>query len=280
MTVIAANAGRYPVSAQRRILGAPRSTYYHMPASPPAPPAPDPMEPDVPGAFGAPRGGHGARGLEAAPAGSGMTASGRRICRISREDGPSGAYSGRGPGASRPAAPPGAADALGGGLDGHRPRTHVAAGLAYVRAGSRWCYACLLADLCDREVAGCSCGRREDASPVKAAFSNVEFPLTGIEVFHSDRGAGLCDAGIDAPPTALGIERPVSRPGNPRDDAVVESTSRILERELAAGGRLGSEEEPRAAPFDWANRCNDFRIHSTLGYMSPVEFREAGLILS
>ena len=134
---MAANAGRYPISAQRRILGAPRSTYYHMPASPPAPPAPDPMEPDVPGAFGAPRGGHGARGLEVALARSGITASGRRICRILGENGPSGAYSGRGPGPSRPAAPPGAADALGGGLDGHRPRTHVAAGLAYVRAGSR-----------------------------------------------------------------------------------------------------------------------------------------------
>ena len=277
---MAASAGRYPISAQRRILGAPRSTYYHMPASPPAPPAPDPMEPDVPGAFGAPRGGHGARGLEVALARSGITASGRRICRILGENGPSGAYSGRGPGPSRPAAPPGAADALGGGLDGHRPRTHVAAGLAYVRAGSRRCYACLLADLCDREAVGCSCGRREDASLVKAAFSDAEFPLTAIEMFYPNRGAGLCDAGIDALPTALGIERPVSRPGSPHDDAVAESTSRILERELAAGGRLGSEEEPRAAPFDWANRCNDFRIHSTLGYMSPVEFREAGLILS
>ena len=61
---------------------------------------------------------------------------------------------------------------------------------------------------------------------------------------------------------------------------MAESTSRILERELAAGGRLGSEEEPRAAPFDWANWYDNFRIHSTLGYMSPVEFREAGLILS
>ena len=58
MTVIAANAGRYPVSAQCRILGVPRSTYYHMLANPPAPPAPDPIEPDVLGAFGASRGGN------------------------------------------------------------------------------------------------------------------------------------------------------------------------------------------------------------------------------
>ena len=42
VTVIAANAGRYPVSAQCRILGVPRSTYYHMLANPPAPPRPIP----------------------------------------------------------------------------------------------------------------------------------------------------------------------------------------------------------------------------------------------
>ena len=203
MTVIAANAGRYPVSAQCRILGVPRSTYYHMLANPPAPPAPDPIEPDVLGAFGASRGGYGARRLKVALARSGITASRRRICRILRQNGLSSAYSGRGPGASRPAAPPDAANVLGRGFDGHRPRTHVAADLTYVRAGSRWCYVCLLVDLYNREIVGCSCGRRKDASLVKAAFSNVEFPLTGIEVFHSDRGAEFCNAEIDAILTAL-----------------------------------------------------------------------------
>ena len=122
---MAASAGRYPVSAQRRILGVPRSTYYHMLANPPAPPAPDPIEPDVLGAFGASRGGYGARRLKVALARSGITASRRRICRILRQNGLSSAYSGRGPGASRPAAPPDAANVLGRGFDGHRPRTHV-----------------------------------------------------------------------------------------------------------------------------------------------------------
>lgn len=206
---MAANAGRHPISAQRRILGAPRPTYHHMPA-----------------------------------------------------------------------APPGAADALGGGLDGRRPRARVAADPAHARAGSRWRHVRPLVDLCNGEVAGCSRGRRKDASLVRAALSDVGFPLTAIEMLRSDRGAESCDAGIDAPLTASGIERPASGPGNPRDDAVVESASRILKRELVAGGRLGSEGEPRAALFDWANWHDNFGIHSTLGCMSPVEFREAGLILS
>lgn len=61
---------------------------------------------------------------------------------------------------------------------------------------------------------------------------------------------------------------------------MVESTNHILKRELVAGRRFGSEDELRGALFDWANWHDNFRIHSTLGYMSPVEFREAGLILS
>lgn len=127
---------------------------------------------------------------------------------------------------------------------------------------------------------GCSRGRREDASLAGAALSSVELPLTAIEMLHSDRGAEFRDAEIGALPAAFGIERSVSRPGSPHDDAAAESTSHILKRELVAGRRFGSEEELRAAPFDWANWHDNFRIHSTLGYMSPVEFREAGLILS
>ena len=45
-----------------------------------------------------------------------------------------------------PRRPPDAANVLGRGFDGHRPRTHVAADLTYVRAGSRWCHVCLLVD--------------------------------------------------------------------------------------------------------------------------------------
>ena len=66
MTVIAANARRYPVSARCRILGVPRSTYYRMLAHPPRPKAPDPIEPDVLGAFEGSRGGYGARRLKVA----------------------------------------------------------------------------------------------------------------------------------------------------------------------------------------------------------------------
>ena len=277
----AANARRYPVSAQRRIPGVPRSTHYRMPAHPPRPKAPDPIGPDVLGAFEASRDGYGARRLKVALERAGITASRRRICRIMRENGLSSAYSGRAPkGGDRPVQPPSAENVPARSFDGHAPRTHVAADLAYVRAGGSWRCVRLLADLCNREIVGCSCGRRKDARLVKAAFSNVAFPLAAIEVFRSDRGPEFCNGDVDALLSAFGIERPVSRPGNPYDNAVAESTDRALERELARGRAFPSEDRLRTELFDWVNWHNNYRLHSTLGYMTPAGFREAGLILS
>ena len=103
---------------------------------------------------------------------------------------------------------------------------------------------CLLVDLYNREIVGCSCGRREDARLIKAAFSNVAFPLTAIEVFHSDRGSESCNGVVDALLSAFGIERSVSRPGNPYDNAVVESTNRVLKRELVPSRFLRTFRQP------------------------------------
>lgn len=278
---MAANARRYPVSAQRGIPGAPRSAYCRMLAHPPRPKAPDPIGPDVPGAFEASRGGYGARRPKVALERSGIAASRRRICRIMRENGLSSAYSGRAPkGGGRPVQPPSAENVPARSFDGRAPRAHVAAGLAYVRAGGSWRCVCLFVDLCNREIVGCSCGRRKDARLVKAAFSNVAFPLAAIEVFHGGRGSEFCNGDVDALLSAFGIEGPVSRPGNPCDNAVVESTGRVLERELVRGRAFPSEDRLGTELFDWVNRCNDYRLHSTLGYMTPAGFREAGLILS
>ena len=99
-------------------------------------------------------------------------------------------------------------------------------------------------------------------------------------LYHSDRGSEFCNGDVDALPSAFGIERSVSRPGNPCDNAVVESTNRVLKRELVRGRAFASEERLRAELFDWVNWCNNCRLHSTLGYMTPAGFREAGLILS
>ena len=77
----------------------------------------------------------------------------------------------------------------------------------------------------------------------------------------------------------FGIERSLSAEGCPHDNAVDESTDGIPKAELVHRETFGTTRELRAKLSDYVHWYNNFRIHSTLGYMSPVEFRKAGLSL-
>ena len=80
--------------------------------------------------------------------------------------------------------------------------------------------------------------------------------------------------------------RPSESRGRPRAPATP-ATTRLSSRRAGcssaswcAGGRSRRMSRPRTGLFDWVNRYDNCRLHSTLGYMTPAGFREAGLILS
>lgn len=277
---IAANEGRYPISAQCRLLGVARSTYYSMRSRADRPAAPDPAAPAVVAAHAASKGRYGSRKIKASLERSGVTVSRRRVCRIMRENGLVSAYGRKRfkvhPGAVNEADVP---NVVARGFGGRAPRTHICSDLTYVRVGASWNYVCLLVDLYNREIVGHSAGPRKDARLVKSAFATLSFPISDIEVFHTDRGSEFDNAEIDLMLEAFGIERSLSAKGCPYDNAVDESTNRILKAELVHRETFGTTRELRAKLSDYVHWYNNFRIHSTLGYMSPVEFREAGLCL-
>lgn len=165
------------------------------------------------------------------------------------------------------------------GFRGRAPRTHACGDLTHARVGGGWNYACLLIDLRNREIVGHSAGPRKDADLVGSAFATLDFPISDIEVFHADRGSEFDNAKIDCPLDAFGVRRPLSKKGRPYDNAVDESTSKMLKAEFAHRESFANARELRVKLSDCVHRCNNFRIHSTLGYMSPVEFRKAGLAL-
>lgn len=133
-----------------------------------------------------------------------------------RENGPVSAYSRKRfkvhPGAVNEAEVP---SAVARGFGGRAPRTHICSDLTYVRVGASWNYACLLVDPCSREIAGHSAGPRKDARLVKPVFATPSFPISDIEVFHTDRGSKFGNAEIDLMLEAFGIERSLSAKGRP-----------------------------------------------------------------
>ena len=148
---------------------------------------------------------------------------------------------------------------------GRAARAHVCSDLTYVRVGGGWNYVCLLVDLSNREIIGHSAGPRKDAALVRAALATLELPISGIEVFHTDRGSEFDNAKIDEILDIFGIERSLSRKGCPYDNAVDESTNKILKAELDYRETFGTTRELRVKPADYVHWYNIFRMRSTLG---------------
>ena len=222
---------------------------------------------------------YGGRKIKHAPGHAGIVMSRRRVNRIMK----AGAWRARirGPGTGR--IRPGrttirprtssAANSM-----ATPPHTHIAANPAYVGGvGSSWACICLPGELANREIAGHAVGTRRDADLVLAAFAALRFPLGGIEVFHTDRGGGFTGERIERMLDVFGITRFLSNPGSPYDDAVVESTNRLVKKEPICDNVYTSVERLRSDANRYVWWYNHQRLHSTLGYMNPVEFTQQGV---
>ncbi len=134
----------------------------------------------------------------------------------------------------------------------------------YVCVGASWSCARLLVDPRNRGgIVGHSAGPGKDARPVKSAFATPSFPISDIEVFHTDRGSEFDNAEIDLMLEALGIERSLSAKGCPYDNAVDESTDGMPRAELVHRETFGTTREPR--PLRGRGQRDPLQTGSTRG---------------
>lgn len=63
--------------------------------------------------------------------------------------------------------------------------------------------------------------------------------------------------------------------GSSADNAAAEAFNATLKHETLQGAkRWSSTQEARLAVFKWINRYNTRRRHSTLGYLSPIDYEQ------
>lgn len=152
-------------------------------------------------------------------------------------------------------------------------RNVVVSDLTYVRVGSKWNYICVLVDLFNREIIGYSAGPHKTAQLVKQAFMTVKDSLKNIHIFHTDRGNEFKNQLIEETLTAFDITRSLSRKGCPYDNAVAEATFKIIKTEFVRQKTFANLHELKIQLADYVNWFNHHRIHSALGYCTPVEYR-------
>jgi transposase InsO family protein len=154
----------------------------------------------------------------------------------------------------------------------------VVSDLTYVNVNNKWNYVCILIDLFNREIIGYSSGKNKDAILVTKAFSNVKTNLNNSSLFHTDCGNEFKNKIIYDILNVFNIRRSLSHKGCPYDNAVAEATFKIFKTEFVKRIKYDSSENLQLELSDYINWYNNFRIHGSLGYQSPIEYKKSVLI--
>jgi putative transposase len=152
-------------------------------------------------------------------------------------------------------------------------RKAVVSDLTYIRVGDQWHYICVLLDIFNREIIGHSTGKRKDKELVLRAFASVQGSLAEVEMFHTDRGGEFANHALDEMLATFGIQRSLSMRGCPYDNAVAEATFKTIKTELRSK-KFTNLEQLTLEFQDFVNWYNRIRRHSTLGNLSPEQFKK------
>jgi putative transposase len=147
--------------------------------------------------------------------------------------------------------------------------------LTYVRTGEGWLYVAAVLDRWSRRVVGLAMAEHMESSLVQAALTQAvrqRQPAAGC-VHHTDRGSQYASADYREQVAGARLVASMSRAGNCYDNAAMESFWSRLKTELVYRREFPSREEARRAIFEYVEVFyNRVRLHSALGYKSPVDF--------
>ena len=157
------------------------------------------------------------------------------------------------------------------------PNRRWVSDITQVSTGKGWLYVAAVMDLCSRRIVGWSMSRYNTRHIVVAALKMALMsrrPRPGL-IVHSDRGAQYLSDDYQALVRSKALRASMNAAGSCYDNAAMESFFGLLKRERVNRVRYRDREEARADVFDYIERFyNRERIHSYLGYVSPVDFEE------
>jgi transposase InsO family protein len=150
--------------------------------------------------------------------------------------------------------------------------------VTYLPTGEGWLFLAVLLDLYSRRVVGWAMSERNDEALTLSALRmalDQRRPASGL-VHHSDRGSTYASDEYQAVLAASGIRSSMSRKGDCWDNAVAESFFSTLDVECARQRPFPTRSAARREVVDYIlSFYNPTRLHSYLGYMSPMEFERA-----
>ncbi len=157
------------------------------------------------------------------------------------------------------------------------PNRKWVADFTYIWTAEGWLYVAVVLDLFSRRIVGWSMSGAMTAELVTNALMMAVWRRGRPRelLHHSDRGSQYTSEQCQRLMAEHGIQCSLSRSGNVWDNAAMESFFSTLKIERTAGKSYSTRDAARADVFDYIERFyNPRRRHSTLGYMSPVDFED------
>src|SRR5262249_32945579 len=151
------------------------------------------------------------------------------------------------------------------------------ADITYVPTSEGWLFVAAVMDLYSRQILGWSVGENLEAGgPWQAvARALVKRGNPKQVIHHSDRGIQYASALYREQLKRSGLIASMSRKANCYDNAAMEAFWSTLKREALEPSTTWSKDRVRREIFEYIEAIyNRSRLHSSLGYKSPVDFEQ------
>jgi putative transposase len=157
------------------------------------------------------------------------------------------------------------------------PNQKWVADFTYVWTAEGWLYVAVVLDLYSRRAVGWSMQSEMTSQLVTDALMMAVWRRGKPDALlhHSDRGSQYTSDAFQRLLGDLGVTCSMSRSGNVWDNSAMESFFSSLKTERTARKVYRSRSDAKADVFDYIERFyNPTRRHSTLGYLSPIQYEQ------
>ncbi len=165
-------------------------------------------------------------------------------------------------------------------FDVDAPNRVWTADISYVWTYEGWLYLAIVMDLFSRQIVGWSMDKRMKKQLVLDALATAYWqrkPSEGL-LHHSDRGSQYACHEYQKQLTHYGMTASMSRKGNCWDNAPTERFFRSLKSERLTACRFATRNQAKNEILDYITYYNSIRLHSTLGYLSPMAYEKERLL--